>query len=94
MVTEKDPIIEKAEQKRKYLTGKAAEERIQELREKAEFDERSAYHAGKELGEKKGEKRAIKKTAIAMLRDHVNIESIMKYTGLSNATIEKLMKRI
>ena len=60
MVTEKNKIIAKAEEKRKYLTGEAERERLQELREKAEFDEATAYSAGKAKGEKRGEKRGIK----------------------------------
>ena len=83
MVTEKNPMIEKAEKKRKYLTGKAAEERIQELREKAEFDENTAYHAGKKIGEKRGEKKGKKKerikTAMAMIKDNLGVETIMKW---------------
>ena len=47
MVTEKNKIIAKAEEKRKYLTGEAERERLQELREKAEFDEATAYAVGK-----------------------------------------------
>ena len=54
MVTEKNKIIAKAEEKRKYLTGEAERERLQELREKAEFDEATAYAAGKAKGEKRG----------------------------------------
>ena len=51
---EKNKIIAKAEEKRKYLTGEAERERLQELREKAEFDEATAYAEGKERGEKRG----------------------------------------
>lgn len=98
MVTEKNAVIEKAEKKRKYLTGKAAEERLQELREKAEFDENSAYAAGKEIGERKGEKRGrklgLQKTAIAMLKDNVSVDIIKKYTGLNNSVIQNLMKKV
>ena len=61
MVTEKNKIIAKAEEKRKYLTGEAERERLQELREKAEFDEATAYAAGKAKGEKYGEKRGEKR---------------------------------
>ena len=56
MVTEKNKIIAKAEEKRQYLTGDAERERLQELREKAEFDEASAYEAGRKIGEKYGPK--------------------------------------
>ena len=53
MVTEKNKIIAKAEEKRQYLTGDAERERLQELREKAEFDEATAFDAGQIQGEKR-----------------------------------------
>ena len=94
MVTEKNKIIAKAEEKRKYLTGEAERERLQELREKAEFDEATAYSAGKAKGEKRGEKRGIKitliKTAKNMLKDNMDINMIIKYTGLSKKELERI----
>ena len=85
MVTEKNKIIAKAEEKRKYLTGEAERERLQELREKAEFDEATAYAAGKA----KGEKRFLK-TARNMLKDNMDINMIIKYTGLSKKELEQI----
>ena len=102
MVTEKNKIIAKAEEKRKYLTGEAERERLQELREKAEFDEATAYAAGKAKGEKRGiklgkaigEQRGIKitllKTARNMLKDNMDINMIIKYTGLSKKELEQI----
>ena len=94
MVTEKNKIIAKAEEKRKYLTGEAERERLQELREKAEFDEATAYAAGKAKGEKRGEKRGIRitliKTARNMLKDNLDINMIIKYTGLSKKELERI----
>ena len=110
MVTEKNKIIAKAEEKRKYLTGEAERERIEELREKAEFDEATAYEAGKEegeingihIGEAIGEKRGrkigerrgriekSKETARSMLRDNLDKEKIIKYTGLTLKEIEEI----
>ena len=94
MVTEKNKIIAKAEEKRKYLTGEAERERLQELREKAEFDEATAYAAGKAKGEKRGEKRGIRitliKTARNMLKDNMDINMIIKYTGLSKKELERI----
>ena len=98
MVTEKNKIIAKAEEKRKYLTGEAERERLQELREKAEFDEATAYSAGKAKGEKRGEKRGIKigrkttllETAKSMLKDNMDIRMIIKYTGLSKKELERI----
>ena len=98
MVTEKNKIIAKAEEKRKYLTGEAERERLQELREKAEFDEATAYAAGKAKGEKRGEARGIKigrdttliETAKNMLKDKMDKQSIIKYTGLTLKELEKI----
>ena len=98
MITEKNKIIAKAEEKRKYLTGDAERERLQELREKAEFDEATAYAAGKAKGEKRGEKRGIKigrkttliETAQNMLKDKMDKQSIIKYTGLTLKELEKI----
>ena len=98
MVTGKNKIIAKAEEKRKYLTGEAAKERIEELREKAEFDEATAYEAGKEegkingihIGEKRGVKRGILETAKNMLKNNIDIAIIQKCTGLSLNEVKKL----
>ena len=89
MVTEKNKIIAKAEEKRKYLTGEAERERLQELREKAEFDEATAYAAGKAKGKALGEKRFLK-TARNMLKDNMDINMIIKYTGLSKKELEHI----
>ena len=106
MVTEKNKIIAKAEEKRKYLTGEAERERLQELREKAEFDEATAYAAGKAKGEKCGEKRGEKRgerrgikigrkttlieTAKNMLKNNIDISLIQKCTGLSLGEVMKI----
>ena len=102
MVTEKNKIIAKAEEKRQYLTGDAERERLQELREKAEFDEASAYEAGRKIGEKYGqkigqeigEKRGRKamsiETARGMLKDKLDKKLITKYTGLTSEEIEAI----
>ena len=98
MVTEKNKIIAKAEEKRKYLTGEAERERLQELREKAEFDEATAYAEGKERGEKIGERRGSKRgkreTAKNLLRCNVQKEIIMKCTGLSLKELNSMVKMI
>lgn len=94
MVTEKNKIIEKAEEKRKYLTGEAERERLQELREKAEFDEATAYAEGKERGEKRGKKIGKRETAKNLLRCNVQKEIIMKCTGLSLKEINSMVRMI
>ena len=52
MVIAQNKLIEKAEKEYEYLTGDEATRRWQELREKAERDEISAYDTGKSDGEK------------------------------------------
>ena len=94
MVTEKNKIIAKAEEKRKYLTGEAERERLQELREKAEFDEATAYAEGKERGEKRGKKIGKRETAKNLLRCNVQKEIIMKCTGLSLKELNSMVKMI
>ena len=98
MVTEKNKIIAKVEEKRQYLTGEAERERLQELREKAEFDEAAAYEAGEIRGEKRGEARGEKRgrkamsieAARCMLKDQLDKRLIIKYTGLTAKEIETI----
>ena len=102
MIKEKNPIIAKAEAKRKYLTGKAAEERLQELIEKGRRDEVAIMDRGIEIGEEKGRKEGkiigreegkqetLVKTAKKMLKDNLNKNIIIKYTGLSEKEIDKI----
>ena len=70
--------------------------------EKAEFDEATAYAAGKAKGEKRGEKRGeargikigrnttLIETAKNMLKDKMDKQSIIKYTGLTLKELEKI----
>ena len=83
MAIEKNGLIKKAQQEYEYLTGEAAERRLQELREKAILDENSAYATGRKrgqaigekIGEKRGEKRGEKigkiATAKAMMENKI-----------------------
>ena len=81
-----------------YLTGDEATKRWQFLREKAILDERAAYINGKTrgkeegeiVGEKRGEKQGRIKTAMEMIKDNVNLETIVKYTKLSKKEVEEL----
>ena len=52
MAIAQNKLVEKAEKEYEYLTGDEATRRWQELREKAERDEISAYDTGKSDGEK------------------------------------------
>ena len=88
----------KAQKEYEYLTGDEATKRWQFLREKAILDERAAYINGKIrgkeegeiVGEKRGEKQGRIKTAMEMIKDNVNLETIVKYTKLSKKEVEEL----
>ena len=90
--------IAKAQKEYEYLTGDEATKRWQFLREKAILDERAAYINGKTrgkeegeiVGEKRGEKQGRIKTAMEMIKDNVNLETIVKYTKLSKKEVEEL----
>ena len=94
MIKEKNPIIAKAEAKRKYLTGKAAEERLQELIEKGRRDEVAirdrCIEIGEERGRKEGKLETLTETARKMLKDNLNKNIIIKYTGLTEKEIDKI----
>lgn len=98
MAIAKNKLIEKANEDYEYLTGDEATRRLQELREKAIFDEKSAYATGVKRGEirgeARGEKKRTKKIALEMLKNKVQGEIIIKCTGLSSAEVEKIAKSI
>lgn len=110
MAIEKNKLVQKAQQEYEYLTGEAAERRLQELREKAILDENSAYATGKkrgqaigeQIGERRGEKRGEKRgrweekiaMAKAMMQNKVKQDIIAKCTGLSNIELNKIANSI
>ena len=99
MAIARNKLVEKAQKDYEYLTGDAATRRLEELREKAIYDEYFAYERGEEVGMEKGiirgETRGIKRgkieTAIEMIKDNVKLETIAKYTGLNEKELEELL---
>ena len=103
MAIEKNELVKKAQRDYEYLTGDAATRRLQELREKAILDENSAYETGKirgieegeRIGEVRGkaigEKQGLKRAAMAMIKNNEKRENIIKYTGLSEKELDKLL---
>ena len=107
MAIARNKLVEKAQKDYEYLTGDAATRRLEELREKAIYDEYFAYERGEEIGIEKGEARGKIigekhgkiigeregriKTAIEMIKDNVNLETIAKYTGLNEKELEELV---
>lgn len=62
----------------------------QTIKFEEEYAKQVAREEGREEGEKKGEKKNAKETAGKMLKDNVPIESIIKYTGLTEDEIKEL----
>ncbi len=67
MTIARNKLVEKAQKDYEYLTGDAATRRLEELREKAIYDEYFAYERGKEKGEARGIEHGKIKTAIEMM---------------------------
>ena len=103
MAIAKNELVKKAQKDYEYLTGDAATRRLQELREKAILDENSAYETGKIRGKEEGErigevrgkaigeKQGLKRAAMAMIKNNEKRENIIKYTGLSEKELDKLL---
>ncbi len=87
MAIAQNKLVEKAQKEYEYLTGDAATRRLEELREKAIYDEYFAY----ERGEEKGERRGKIKIAIEMVKNNISMDIIAKCTGLSKKELDKLV---
>ena len=94
MAIARNKLVEKAQKDYEYLTGDAATRRLEELREKAIYDEYFAYERGEEVGMEKGEARGIKRgkieTAIELIKNKVSREIIEKSTGLNSKELDEL----
>ena len=78
--------VKKAEEELEYLSGDEAERRIAYLRETAEIDRKFAMTAARNKGRAEGMADVAKK----MLAEKMDINLIIKITGLTNEEIEKL----
>ena len=74
----------------KFMEEFVNDEEVRALYDKINDVERVALDKGKAEGKAEGESIGILKTAKNMLHDGLNIESIIKYTGLSEKEIEAL----
>ena len=98
MAVKNNELVKKAKFTYEYLTGDEAQKRLQYLREKAERDEAAAKYYGIEIGRKEGEaigkakgkRETLNETAKKMLKDNLNKNIIIKYTGLSEKEIDKI----
>ena len=86
--------VKKAEEELEYLSGDEAERRIAYLRETAEIDRKFAMTAARDQGRAEGrsEGKIEEKieTAKKMLAEEMDINLIIKITGLTKDEIEKL----
>ena len=86
--------VKKAEEELEYLSGDEAERRIAYLRETAEIDRKFAMTAardqGREEGRSEGKIEEKIETAKKMLAEEMDINLIIKITGLTKDEIEKL----
>lgn len=78
--------VKKAEEELEYLSGDEAERRIAYLRETAEIDRKFAMTAARDQGRIKEKIEVAKK----MLAENMDINLIIKITGLTKDEIEKL----
>lgn len=90
MAEKKNPILKKAREEITYLTGDAAVQRLQELREKWEMDRISDINHATKEGIKEGRKEEQKEIAKKLLEMQMKVEDIIKATGLTKEEIEKL----
>ncbi len=82
--------VKKAEEELEYLSGDEAERRIAYLRETAEIDRKFAMTAARDQGREEGKIEEKIETAKKMLEEEMDINLIIKITGLTKDEIEKL----
>ena len=90
MAEKKNEIIRKARKEMNYLTGEAAERRMQELRERWEMDYNSDIGEAREQGRTEEKEKII----INLLNMNMDIEKIKEATGVSKEEINSIRKRI
>ena len=82
--------VKKAEEELEYLSGDAAERRLAELREKAIRDEAAAMAGATRRGIEEGIKKEKIQIAKRMLEENIEIETIVRVTGLTKEEIKNL----
>jgi len=90
MAEKKNPTIKKAREEVTYLTGDEAVKRLEFLREKWEMDRISDINHAKEEGKKE---KAIE-TAKKFLEEGVDIEIVIRATGLKREEVERLAQDV
>lgn len=90
MAEKKNKTIKRAKVELEYLTGDEEVKRLAFLREKWEMDRVSDINYATEQGELKGRKEEQKEIAKKLLEENVDIEIIVKITGVTREQIEEL----
>ena len=93
MAVSKNKVVEKAIFDTGYLTGKAAEKRMAELREKWDGEYRISMNYAKNQGISQGITKNRKEIAKRMLERKMNIQDIIEITGLTKKEIENLKNK-
>ena len=103
MVKERNKIFKEAEEDLKYLTGEEEERRLQDLREKWEFDRISETNYAREEGEKIGERRGMeigekrgmeigeKNIIKTLLKNNMSPKEIAEKTGIALGKILRMI---
>ena len=81
--------LERARFEMNYLTGEEAVRRLAELREKWDMDRNSDMYYAKE----EGKEEATKEIAESLIKENIDIETIIKITKLSKEEIEKIKEK-
>lgn len=82
--------VKKAEEELEYLTGDEETKRLAYLREKAIRDEAAGLKSARRKGIAEGKEETQKEVAKKMLAEHIDIDIIVKVTGLTKEEINKL----
>ena len=93
MAEKKNEIIRKAKKEMNYLTGEAAERRMQELRKWWEMDYNSDMGEAREKGRAEGIAEEKEKIIINLLNMKMDIEKIKEATGISEEEINKIKNK-
>lgn len=92
MAIANNKVLQKAEAEYTYLTGDAAQRRLEELRVKWAIDRAYGLKNAEEKGEHKGSKEKAKQIAKNMLNKNMKISEIIELTGLTEEEINKINK--
>ena len=94
MAEEKNKTIKEAKKEVEYLTGDEEVKRLAELREKWEMDRNSEIGQAQKEGKAEGILERNIEIAKSMLKDGMDLEIVMKYTGLTKEEVLNLKENI